>query len=293
MALVAVGLAAMTGFGAWLSSQYTDDVFTYVHSEDSTAPAPQGSPSTASSADSKPTATAAIPAAATTTAEAPSGPPTADDIDRRLQGRSMWVAIKQSFPEWYQARVSDLTKLSTEQKPQTEIDHYVVNALVALRRENAKFALAASTARHKELAGAFLANLNRLSQESGDSCYDFISKGELSNTIVERIGDPAKSSDIDAQIAATLAAISEGKSQPTEHSAPVKTDYDVLAGELGRLGWTQADMQLFANPKELAQAPRGRVCNMLKDWFTAHLAIQDPATQGRLLFETLKPVISG
>ena len=294
MALVAVGLAAMTGLGAWLSSQYTDDVFTYVHSEDGTASDTKAATATASAdADNKPTATAAIPTAVTATAEAPSGPPTSDDIDRRLQGRSMWVAIKHDFPEWYQARVSDLTRLSTEQKPQTEIDHYVVNALVALRRENAKFALAASTARHKELAGAFLANLNRLSQEGGDSCYDFISKGELSNTIVERIGDPAKSSDIDAQIAATLAAISEGKSQPTEHAAPVKTDYDVLAGELGRLGWTQADMQLFANPKELAQAPRGRVCNMLKDWFTAHLAIQDPATQGRLLFETLKPVISG
>jgi hypothetical protein len=291
LALVAVGLAAMTGLGAWLSSHYTEDVFTYVHNEDGTASEQQASTQAASGADNKPTATAAIPTATTT--EAPSGSPTSDDIDRRLQGRSMWVAIKQDFPEWYQARVTDLTKLSTEQKPQTEIDHYVVNALVALRRENAKFALAASTARHKELAGAFLANLNRLSQESGDSCYDFISKGELSNTIVERIGDPAKSSDIDAQIAATLAAISEGRSQPTEHAAPVKTDYDVLAGELGRLGWTQADMQLFANPKELAQAPRGRVCNMLKDWFTAHLAIQDPATQGRLLFETLKPVISG
>ena len=69
--------------------------------------------------------------------------------------------------------------------------------------------------------------------------------------------------------------------------------YVVLAGELGRLGWTQADMQLFANPKALAQAPRSRVCSMLKDWFTAHLAIQDPSTQERLLFETLKPVISG
>jgi hypothetical protein len=94
-------------------------------------------------------------------------------------------------------------------------------------------------------------------------------------------------------VIAIVGAIVEGKKQPAEHAAPVKTDYDVLAGELGRLGWTQADMQLFANPKALAQAPRSRVCNMLKDWFTAHLAIQDPSTQERLLFETLKPVISG
>jgi hypothetical protein len=92
---------------------------------------------------------------------------------------------------------------------------------------------------------------------------------------------------------AIVGAIAEGRKTPSEHAPPVKTDYDVLAGELGRLGWTQADMQLFANPRELAKAPRERVCNMLKDWFTAHLSIQDPNTQERLLFETLKPVVSG
>jgi hypothetical protein len=32
---------------------------------------------------------------------------------------------------------------------------------------------------------------------------------------------------------------------------------------------------------------------MVQDWFTAHLAIQDPGTQERLLFETLRPVVSG
>jgi hypothetical protein len=32
---------------------------------------------------------------------------------------------------------------------------------------------------------------------------------------------------------------------------------------------------------------------MLQDWFSAHLAITDPAVQERLLFETLKPVVSG
>lgn len=297
LALVAAGLVAMTGAGAWISSQYTDEMFTYLQSDDNTAletgaaALPAGKPDAAS----KGTATAAaIPTAVTATATTTAaGPLTADDIDRDMQNRGIWVTIKQEFPDWYQARVTDLTRFSSEQKSQVEIGRYLANALVAFRRENAKYALAAGTSRHKELAAAFLANLNRLSQESGDSCYDFISKGELSTTIIERIGDPAKSTEIDAQVLATVGAIVEGRKQPAEHSAPVKTDYDVLAGELGRLGWTQADMQLFANPKALAQAPRARVCNMLKDWFTAHLAIQDPSTQERLLFETLKPVISG
>jgi hypothetical protein len=237
-------------------------------------------------APANPTAVAAVQPIAT-------APASSDDIDRKLQGRSMWVTVKQEFPDWYQARVAEVMRLNSENKDQSEITRYLVGELVSLRRENAKYALAASTTSHKALAAAFLANLNQLSQESGDGCYDFISKGESSATIVARIDDPAKSTEIEAQVVAVVGAIVEGKKQPAEHAPPVKTDYDVLAGELGRLGWTQADMQLFANPKALAQAPRARVCNMLKDWFTAHLAIQDPSTQERLLFETLKPVISG
>lgn len=287
LALVAAALIAMTGVGAWLSSQYTEEVFSYLASTDDDDARIETGTANANM----------IPPAAEqkTAALAPAAPavPTSEDIDRKLQARTMWVAVKQEFPDWYQARVAEVTRLTAEQKEPAEISRYLIGEIVSLRRENAKHALAASTTRHKQLAEAFLANLNRLSQESGDGCYDFISKGESSATIVERLDDPAKSAEIEAQVVATVTAIVEGKKQPAEHAAPVKTDYDVLAGELGRLGWTQADMQLFANPKALAQAPRARVCNMLKDWFAAHLAIQDPNTQERLLFETLKPVISG
>lgn len=286
LAVVATGILAMAGVGAWLSSQYRDDVFSYMQSDDS--PAETG----VAAANVMPSAE---PAATVQTAavEQPAAAPSADDVDRKLQGRHMWVSVKQEFPDWYQARIAEIARLSAEKKDQNEISQYLISEFVTLRRQNAKYALAASTTRHKELAAAFLANLNELSKESGDGCYDFISKGEASATIVSRLDDPAKSVELEAQVIAIVGAIVEGKSQPAEHAAPVKTDYDVLAGELGRLGWTQADMQLFANPKALAQAPRSRVCSMLKDWFTAHLAIQDPSTQERLLFETLKPVISG
>lgn len=286
LALVATGLIAMTGAGAWLSSEYKDDVFTYMQTDDAETGSTAPTATANAIAPSAPATTAAVHTPVT-------DPNSPDEIDRKLQGRGMWVSVKQEFPDWYQARVAEVARLSSENKQQSEITRYLVGELVTLRRENAKYALAASTSRHKELAAAFLANLTTLSQESGDDCYEFISKGELSPTIVSRMDDPAKSTQIEAQVAAVLGAIAEGRKQPAEHAAPVKTDYDVLAGELGRLGWTQADMQLFANPKALAQAPRARVCNMLKDWFTAHLAIQDPSTQERLLFETLKPVISG
>lgn len=297
-ALVGAGLLAMTATGAWIASQYQNDIFSYVQMDDTDS----GEPGTVKAdmlTSGEPPRREPGPKQASleteVTTPGPSQPLAAspEDIDRKLQGRTMWVAVKQEFPEWYQTRVSEVARLATEHKDQSEITRYLVGELVTLRRDNARFALAASTPRHKELAAAFLANLKQLALESGDVCYDFISKGEASATIVSRMDDPAKSAEIEAQMVAVVSAIAEGKKQPAEHAQPIKTDYDVLAGELGRLGWTQADMQLFANPKELAQAPRARVCSMLQDWFTAHLAIQDPSTQARLLFETLKPVISG
>jgi len=288
--LVAVGLLAMTGVGAWLMSQYKDDILNFVQDASFVD---DGEPVQTANANVSAQAANAPPAAPQAVETAAVVVPSTDEVDRKLQSRTMWVAVKQGFPDWYQARVAEIARLSAERKDPAEITRYLVGELVVLRRENAKYALAASTSRHKELAEAFLSNLNQLSKESGDGCYDFISKGESSATIVARIDDPTKGAEIEKQVVAIVGAIVEGKKQPAEHAPPVKTDYDVLAGELGRLGWTQADMQLFANPKELAKAPRSRVCNMLKDWFAAHLAIQDPSTQERLLFETLKPVISG
>lgn len=290
MALIATGLIAMTASGAWLSSQYKDQIFALVHTpQGSTAESEKASDGSTANADlmsdRKPAKTAATPVANVV--------PDTGEMDRKLQARRMWVAIKQQFPERYQEIVTQGARLSAEQKPQTEITAYLVGEIVKIRRENAPHALAASTARHKELAAAFLANLQELSREGGDGCYEFISRGENSAAILSRIDDASRSAEIETQLVTIITAIVEGRAQPATHPAPVKTDYDVLAGELGRLGWTQADMRLFANPKELAKAPRDRVCSMLKDWFTAHLAIQDPSTQERLLFETLKPVVSG
>jgi hypothetical protein len=207
--------------------------------------------------------------------------------------RPVWASVKEAFPVWYDARVTEVSHLSAEGKSDDEIVRHLIEALVALRRENSQAALAASTAKHKELAEAFLNNLKQLAQESGDGCYDFISKGEISPFILGRMSDANKSTGIEHQVMTIISAISEGKKTPVAHSAPVKADYDMLAGELTRLGWTQQDMQLFADPKALARAPRDRVCKMLQDWFSAHLAIADPAVQERLLFETLKPVVSG
>lgn len=289
LALVATALLALMGAGAWLSSQYKDEILGTASTSENGSASKESPNSTAAAAmvppDRQGSQTAATPVANVV--------PSTEEMDAKLQARRMWVVIKQQFPERYQQIVTQASRLAAEQKPQSDITAYLVSEIVKIRRENAQHALAASTARHKELAAAFLANLQELSRESGDGCYEFISRGETSAVILSRIEDPARSVEIETQLITIVTAVVEGRAQPSSHPVPVKTDYDVLAGELGRLGWTQADMRLFANPKELAQAPRDRVCSMLKDWFTAHLAIQDPSTQERLLFETLKPVVSG
>ena len=65
------------------------------------------------------------------------------------------------------------------------------------------------------------------------------------------------------------------------------------AKELTKLGWKEQDLQTFSNPQLLSREPPERVCQMVQDWFSAHLAVADQGTQERLLVETLKPVVSG
>jgi hypothetical protein len=94
-------------------------------------------------------------------------------------------------------------------------------------------------------------------------------------------------------VGAIFEAISEGAKSPVKHDSAVKSDYDVLIKELGKLGWKEEDLQVFSNPKLLAKREPEQVCQMVQDWFVAHLAVQDKSVRDRLLFETLKPVVSG
>ncbi len=238
-------------------------------------------------------ATAAI--AATPEAPPPAKPSSADidAIDKQFQKTPLWVLLKTEFPEWYKERLDETATLSFEKKPEAEVIGKLVQGLVALRRQNADKALSASPAKLQEIATAFLGNLKALQARSVESCYGFISKGESEPTVVDLMQKGAESAPIQAQMQAIFSAAVEGRKTPAQRSAPVKSDYDVLASELGALGWSQADIQLFADPKALAQAPRDRVCKMVQDWFSAHLAVKDAATQERLLFETLRPVVAG
>jgi GYF domain 2 len=213
-------------------------------------------------------------------------------IDNNLQKSQLWRVIKDEFPDWYKERVEEISKLSNSAS-ETDLSRHLIGKLVALRREHASQALASSTEHLQNIANAFLANLKSLAGHSTEACYTFISKGETSPTVISLFPKPGYGDAIEGQIAAVFRAVADGRKSPVKREKASKPDYDILAAELTKIGWSKADLGLFSNPQALAKAPPQQVCKMVQDWFTAHVSIKDKAVQERLLVETLRPVVAG
>ncbi len=214
-------------------------------------------------------------------------------IDERLQKIPMWALVKKEFPDWYVGSVAAAEKLAADKKPEAEIAGQLAQGLVTLRRQNAEKALSASPDQLKQVASTFLDNLKALRAQSVTACYGFISKGETSPAIVELLQTPEAATTFNAQMNAIFQAAADGSKAPVKHDDAVKGDYDLLIKELNKLGWKQEDLQVFSDPRQLSKRDPSQVCQMVQDWFMAHLAIPDKAAQDRLIHETLKPVVSG
>jgi len=217
----------------------------------------------------------------------------AQELDAKFQKTPMWSVVKREFPDWYNEQLREAAKLSAQNEPQLAINKHLAEALVALRRQHANEALAASTDKLKSVANAFLANLKSLGERSVGACYGFISQGETAPVVLEIMQSPEQGASVQAQVAAIFEAIADGRKTPTSHDRAAKEDYEVLVQELTKLGWKENDLKVFSNPSALSREPPARVCKMVQDWFVAHLSVADKATQERLLVETLKPVVSG
>jgi hypothetical protein len=191
------------------------------------------------------------------------------------------------------SEIAAAEKLVTDKKTDGEVAQHLAQGLVTLRRQNADKALAAGTDKLKLIASSFLDNLKALRAQSVSACYGFISKGETSPAIVEELQSPETATVFNAQMNAIFQAASEGAKKQVKHDAAVKGDYDLLIKELNKLGWKQDDLQVFSDPRLLSKRDPDQVCKMVQEWFVAHLAIPDKAAQERLIFETLKPVVSG
>lgn len=242
--------------------------------------------------------TVAAPAAGSPPASEPTVSPAALDadaqqLDAKMEKLPAWNIVKREFPDWYGEQLRQAAKLSAENQPEAAVNKHLAEALVALRRQHANEALSASTPRLKEVATAFLNNLKTLADKSVGACYGFISQGETSPAVVEVLQSPDQGASVQAQIAAIFEAIADGRKAPAVHGKAEKADYDVLVQELTKLGWKEADLQVFSNPTLLSRESPDRVCRMVQDWFNAHLSVADQGTQERLLVETLKPVVSG
>lgn len=306
-AVVFVAVLALIGGISAAGYAFRDSLTETLASLTSSSPAPEQVAevpviaSDAPSVEPAPTQQAEEPAAVATAAVEPTPEPAAAEpvtadpsgIDASLQKSAMWALLKTDFPDWYSERVRDIGRMTSEQKSEDEINATLTEAIVALRRQNAEKALAASPQSLQQIATAFVANLSALQNQSVDACYGFISKGETTPAAASLVQNPVDGAALHAQLQAVFAAVTEGGKSPTKRTPPEKSDYDLLAAELGTIGWSQADIQLFADPKALSEAPRDRVCKMVRDWFSAHIAVKDDAARERLLFETLRPVVAG
>lgn len=253
--------------------------------------------------DTKPSAVTEGSAAAPTQTAAlpPPAPPlgassiglTSDELDGRLQTIPLWIMLKREFPDWYGSHITAAATVTGEGDPELVLARHLAEGLVALRRKNAEKALASSSETLRRIATAFLDNLKSLQVQSVNACYGFIAKGETSPAVLEIMRKPESAASLNGQAAAIFEAIAEGTKTPVAHERAGRSDYDMLIQELNKIGWKDEDLQTFSNPKALATRPPERVCQMVQDWFSAHLAVPDAGVQERLLVETLRPVVSG
>jgi hypothetical protein len=213
--------------------------------------------------------------------------------DQNWQQSALWQTLKQNFPEWYQERLKEAVRLKADGKDSAAITKTLADGFVGLRRRYAEQALAASPSALRTLATSFVDNLKHLTEYNVDACYSYISQGETNPQVLDLMKNPDHLQHLQMQVTSVFEAVSDGRKAPQTYLPPRKSDYDMLTQALKKRGWSDADLQLFSDPKALARAKPDVVCKMVQDWFAAQLSIKDRAVQVRLLVESLRPVVAG
>jgi hypothetical protein len=145
----------------------------------------------------------------------------------------------------------------------------------------------------KRIASTFHDNIAELRKESTDACYAYISQGEASPVIVSLLQGSPHTARLQTQLVSVFEAIADGRKMPRVYAKPRKTDFETIATALTVLGWSQVDMQVFSDERELAKAAPEKICQLIHDWFRAQLELKDPDVQLRLLVDSLRPVVKG
>lgn len=299
-AIALVAILVLIGAGGWLAATNQDTILAMANmttNGDNGPPVVKAEGETKTAALDNSQSAANSPAPQPTPATPPSQSTqkptvTPQMIDENFQRSQLWQQLKADFPEWYQTNIEEAARIVSA-GTEADMSKHLIVQLVELRRKNAEHALAADTSKLINVAQSFLANLKSLASHSAATCYSFIGQGESSPAVIELFPQRGYGEAIEAQIAAIFEAVSDGRKSPVSRVRATKSDYDVLAAELTKLGWSKADLRVFADPKALAQTEHEKVCKMVQDWFSAHLAISNAAVQERLLFETLRPIVAG
>lgn len=217
----------------------------------------------------------------------------AAQMDANLQATPLWRILKREFPDWYNERLKEIVALTQQSKDDTQIAQQMGRALVALRRQQTDNALSASLPSLKRIASTFYDNIAELRKQSTEACFAFISQGEASPVIVALLQGSPHTARLQTQLVSVFEAAADGRKLPRVYPKPRKTDYETLATALTSLGWSQADMQLFSDERELARAAPDKICQLVHDWFAAQLGLKDADVQLRLLVDSLRPVVAG
>ncbi|MGF1649320.1 MAG: GYF domain-containing protein [Hyphomicrobiaceae bacterium] len=271
-----VGLAVVGGAG-WFAFENRESLMAMI----TDAGASQDTPIVRASRDSAPRSVTA-PAAT----EAP-------PLRLALLESPAWETARAAFPDWTARKLEEVEEMRRSGQQDDAMVRHLVTGMAGLRRQYAREALSASPERLRSLASAFLANLRTLTARGPVPCYDYISRGETSPRILELINEPEVATPIYKQMDVTITAIVAGREQPQTYMPPNPEDFRVLSQELQKMGWTNADMTLFGDPQALSRSDPAKVCQLVTDWFTAQLLVQDDAMQARLLVQSLRPVVAG
>jgi hypothetical protein len=216
-----------------------------------------------------------------------------EEVDTTLQATALWRVLKREFPDWYKRRLEEAALLTRDNKDDAAVAQHMARRLVELRRQNLANALSATLPRLKTVAVTFFDSLSKLRRHSVEACHGFIAEGQANSSVVALLQGSEHTAHLQAQITSVFEAIAEGRTQPRVYPRAQQPDYQLLAADLIKMGWTQDDMRLFSNQNALAQAGPEKLCQLVHDWFAAQLAIKDQETQMRLLVDSLRPIFAG
>ena len=158
---------------------------------------------------------------------------------RGCRRRALWRVIKREFPDWYAERLKEAAALAAQDKDEAAIGQHLARAWLSCAASRSTTRSPPAIPQLKAVATTFYENLAQLRKHSIEACFAFISQGEAEPGHRRRCcRAPQHAAHLQAQLTAVFEAIADGRKTPRVYPQPRKTDYDTLAADLAKRGWT-------------------------------------------------------